>query len=459
MTRARDVANSTTALSVDGTVKLDGNYPVGTNNVALGDNAGDAMASGGIGNTAIGSVALTDNTTGDNNTAVGYAALYVNSTGSENTAIGTEALQQSTTGSNGTAVGSAALYANTTGAYNVAIGRSALESNTTADNNTAVGYQAGYSNTTGVVNSAFGLQALYSNTTANNNSAFGALSLYSNTTGSENTAVGREALQANTTGYENTFIGYQSGDTITTGVQNTGIGYKAGGAATTGASNTYLGHGSGSAITTGNQNTILGRFSGNGGGLDIRTSNNQIVLSDGTGNPRIRVDSTGNAYINTTNDMGGILNVSRQDGIAIGNADDQTYYRRLYGAGTGANMELRFWNGSNEGVLNSSGSWVNASDVSLKENIVDTSYGLASVLALQPRDYTMKQGGNSEVGFVAQEMETVVPEVVNTSTNPDGIEIKGIAYGQLTAVLTKAIQEQQATITALTDRITALEGA
>ena len=52
-------------------------------------------------------------------------------------------------------------------------------------------------------------------------------------------------------------------------------------------------------ITTGQKNTIVGRFSGNGGGLDIRTSNNHIVLSDGDANPRIVVDSSGNTGIGT----------------------------------------------------------------------------------------------------------------------------------------------------------------
>jgi len=45
--------------------------------------------------------------------------------------------------------------------------------------------------------------------------------------------------------------------------------------------------GAGSNITTGSKNTILGAYSGNNGGLDIRTSSNNIVLSDGDGNPNI----------------------------------------------------------------------------------------------------------------------------------------------------------------------------
>ena len=40
-------------------------------------------------------------------------------------------------------------------------------------------------------------------------------------------------------------------------------------------------------MTTGSRNTIIGRYNGNQGGLDIRTSSNNIVLSDGDGNPRL----------------------------------------------------------------------------------------------------------------------------------------------------------------------------
>ena len=55
----------------DGTIKLDGNYPTGTDNVALGDTALDSVQGGGSGNTAIGNNALTAVTTADENTAVG----------------------------------------------------------------------------------------------------------------------------------------------------------------------------------------------------------------------------------------------------------------------------------------------------------------------------------------------------------------------------------------------------
>jgi hypothetical protein len=171
------------------------------------------------------------------------------------------------------------LLNNTTGSNNTAIGNAALIANTTASNNTAVGYQALYTNTTGTEQVAVGLSALYAATTG---------------TG-RNTAIGYQALASVTTGFENTGLGRNAG-LFSTGSQNTFIGANAGATHTTGNSNTYVGEESGTSMTTGGSNTIIGRYSGNQGGLDIRTASNNIVLSDGDGNPRWRCDSTGQEF-------------------------------------------------------------------------------------------------------------------------------------------------------------------
>src|SRR5210317_2167831 len=74
-------------VSIDGgTIKLDGNYPVGTNNVALGNTALDGTSGGN--NVALGAIALTANTTGGSNTAIGSLSLCANTTGDCNTALG-----------------------------------------------------------------------------------------------------------------------------------------------------------------------------------------------------------------------------------------------------------------------------------------------------------------------------------------------------------------------------------
>ena len=102
-----------------GTIKLDGGYPTGTGNTALGDTALDSVTTGNY-NTAIGENSLTANTEGGTNTAVGSRSLDENTTGGSNTAVGQGALNANTTASNNTSVGQGSMAANTTGADNVA---------------------------------------------------------------------------------------------------------------------------------------------------------------------------------------------------------------------------------------------------------------------------------------------------------------------------------------------------
>ncbi len=97
-------------------------------------------------NTAVGSSALNENTTGSGNTAIGRTALTSNTTGSNNTASGLQALNSNTTGSSNTAIGTSALLDNTTGSGNTALNpRNSSNSNapvfnpTTHDNRFCMG--------------------------------------------------------------------------------------------------------------------------------------------------------------------------------------------------------------------------------------------------------------------------------------------------------------------------------
>ncbi|MFZ4709809.1 MAG: hypothetical protein ACOYMH_08210 [Zwartia sp.] len=195
-----------------------------------------------------------------------------------NSAFGPGALSTNTTGAAIVAVGYQAFATNTTGANSTAVGYQALVSNTTASSNTAVGYQAGYSNTTGTWQTMFGYQAGYATTTGSGNAFYGYQAGLNNTTGVFNVFVGRITGTGITTGFSNTIVGDNSGSGFTTGsVTN----------------NSFFGSGSGSAITSGSNNSILGCYTGNQGGLDIRTASNYIVLSDGNGNPRHSINSVG----------------------------------------------------------------------------------------------------------------------------------------------------------------------
>lgn len=92
--------------------------------------------------------------------------------------------------------------------------------------------------------------------------------------------------------------------------------------------------------------------------------------------------------------------------------------------------------------------WELHSDLAFKTNIENLNYGLAEVLRLQPRSFNLTIDGSPSVGFIAQEMRDVIPELVSGEEGQ-----MGISYSLLTAVLTRAIQEQQKQIDALSSGI------
>jgi len=367
MSKARDIANSTETLDVDGgTIKLDGNYPTNTGNVALGDTALDSLGAGNY------------------NTAVGHNALTANTDGS-NTAFGAFSLAAVTTGGNNVAVGREALEANT-GDGNTSVGYQALTSNTTASNNTAVGYQAGYSNTTG----------------------------------SYNTFIGRSA-GTNTTGGENTFVGSSAGN----------------------------------LVTTGQKNTILGKFDGNAGGLDIRTSSNNIVLADGDGNPRLRVHSSGAISFGSQN---GDINIpGGAVGLALNGADGL----QLLDSRTNSSISTyryRFYNTNGlVGYISTGGSstnFVTSSDYRLKENVVALTDATTRLKQLEPKRFNFIADADTTVdGFIAHEVQSIVPEAVTgekDAVDADGnIAPQGIDQAKLVPLLVATIKELEARITAL----------
>ena len=127
----------------------------------------------------------------------------------------------------------------------------------------------------------------------------------------------------------------------------------------------------------------------------------------------------------------------------------------------------------------SGGAYVNgslgqSSDANLKENIITVSNALEKVKAMRGVKFNWKKDGRADYGVIAQEAETVVPELVSeTETKkltqagslkkrPDESDYvtetqKGFSYTSMVGILIEAIKEQQATIDSLTARIDALE--
>ena len=87
-------------------------------------------------------------------------------------------------------------------------------------------------------------------------------------------------------------------------------------------------------------------------------------------------------------------------------------------------------------------SFITYSDETLKDNITPIDSGLDKVMALQGVTYDWKSDGTADIGFIAQEVEKVVPQAVYGKSDGE----YGLDYGSLTSVLVEAVKEQQAQI-------------
>tara|TARA_Y100000004_G_scaffold125071_1_gene140664 strand:- start:97 stop:4104 length:4008 start_codon:yes stop_codon:yes gene_type:complete len=96
------------------------------------------------------------------------------------------------------------------------------------------------------------------------------------------------------------------------------------------------------------------------------------------------------------------------------------------------------------------------SDRRLKEDINPIQYGLKEVLEINPVKYKWieKRGGKEDIGVIAQDIEKIIPEIVqeNKALNSDEM-IKSVDYGKMVAVLIKAVQEQQEQINELKEKL------
>ncbi|MEI6236255.1 MAG: tail fiber domain-containing protein [Planctomycetota bacterium] len=407
------VANGGTGSSTQNFVDLT------TNQLSIGGNKGFSGALS-VGSTFV--VEPRPNSTGPYNLFIGAGAGAANTSGLYNFASGYHALSSSTTANYNVAIGAEALYSNTTGYNNVASGANTLYSNTTGSANVANGYGALYSNTTGFQNVANGHGALYSNTTGYYNVASGVNALSANTTGNFNVANGCDALSLNTTGESNIAIGI------------TALPYN-----TTGSYNVASGNFALYSNKTGDRNIGLGY----GAGLNLLLSNNIAIGNEGVASDSgiIRIGTSGT---HTDTYLAGVVHATGADrnqlrlettGTGNGNAAWNVYTQ-----GSTGHLAFQTTNGNlTTALLTQAGVFTSASDGRYKTNIATATRSLERALALRPVNYDMKDipGYPRQLGFIAQELRDVVPEVV---VEGDGGRLS-VAYGQLVSVAIGAVQD------------------
>ena len=394
----------------------------------------------GTGNTFLGVAAGNLLATSCCNTGSGASSLSSIAGGAYNTANGYQALVQNTDGLLNTAVGAGSLSANTTASRNVAIGYHALHTQSFdsggywESKNVAVGVEALYSNqptsmTNGLWNVAIGDRSLYSNTTGGYNTAAGTNTLFYNTSGLGNTAVGFHALTSNTTGYENTACGINSLLNNTTGHDNTAIGSSAGSGNQTGSYNVFLGNGAGQNETgsstlyiagAGTKALIYGSFSANQLGINIDTTSSGPALGatlDVNGQIRART-WTGSSLTSVCRDANGVLVPCDPSDARLKTAVVALTEEKDVMAILASLRGVAFnWDTSNSRVTNA--------------------------------------GPGRQIGFIAQEVEAVLPEVVHVE--PDGY--RSVDYAKLTAFLVEVAKAQQARIDAQQTEIESLRVA
>ena len=190
--------------------------------------------------------------------------------------------------------------------------------------------------------------------------------------------------------------------------------------------------------------------------MKLNAAGNGGFIFEEDGTEHMRIASGGNIFVNTTTDVGssGAL-------IELNNSGDGSRVINTKDNGTGSCNHITFNNNNGQvGRITTSGSatsFVGSSDYRMKENIVYDWDAITKVKNLKPAQFNFKTNTDELVeGFIAHEAQSVVPYAV--VGEKDGEEMQGMDYGKLTAILTKAIQEQQTIIEDLKSRIETLEG-
>ncbi len=251
--------------------------------------------------------------------------------------------------------------------------------------------------------------------------------------------------------------------------------------------NTYPEHLLVNAGSTGNtnyQNVIVGKgntnsyaqlnITNNSGGSGassdvVATANNgsetvnfiDMGINGGGNSSSGVIGGANTAYLYSTGNDFAIGNGSNSKDLVFFTTASSTYTERMRITNAGhlipsANNSYNLGSATNRWATIYSQNVLNTSDARLKTNIRDLNYGLTSILNLHPVQYNWKEGidKDNKIGFLAQELRTVIPEVVVGDESKENLAVN---YIELIPVLVNAIKEQQKQIEALTKKVNLLE--
>jgi hypothetical protein len=170
------------------------------------------------------------------------------------------------------------------------------------------------------------------------------------------------------------------------------------------------------------------------------------------GGARMTLDTSGNLLVGATSTAW-----TNSDAVmlAVGNGNSSFLHSSV--RGDGDRFIWFVYNTNQIGSIAQSGTtgvaYVTTSDYRLKENVQPMQGALAKVAALKPVTYNWKVDGSDGQGFIAHELQAVVPDCVTgtkDAIDKDGKpQYQGVDTSFLVATLTAAIQELKAEVDAL----------
>jgi len=147
-----------------------------------------------------------------------------------------------------------------------------------------------------------------------------------------------------------------------------------------------------------------------------------------------------NAYISSSHDIYAKDDIEVGGAISVGkNAAPDNGYAIDVATGAGSVRADEF---------------VTYSDRALKTNIQKMNNCLEKVMKLEPTTYDKVATGKSEIGFIAQDVAKIVPEICALDTNGEG---RGIDYSRMSTLLVGALKAQQEQIEQLKEIINKLQ--
>ena len=185
---------------------------------------------------------------------------------------------------------------------------------------------------------------------------------------------------------------------------------------------------------------------------------------------KMRIDSSGNLLVNRTSRLNNgklevLASTSEQAIVSQVQSNGNSLFQGFNASGT-VQFQVTGTAGvyiaslgtglvySNGGTLTST----NPSDSRLKTNIQDIAWGLKQINELRPVAYDLKTdtiNQGTQYGFIAQEVQEVMPELIKTFIGEDEVEYLGLDKEGIYATLVKAIQELNAKVEALEAQLAA----